>query len=145
MSTATLRQQDPSVFRRLLAEQDARCAVCGRSYQGKYEFHLDHIVPWRLGGNAIWNLQLLCSDCNRGKRDTISAMQYPAYHNWCYGDTAPLKSATLQTRYVRLAMSAECSTPGCSSGPREQELRVARRLESGLWVLDNLRVLCGAH
>jgi hypothetical protein len=45
-----------------------RCCICGRS---GVELEVDHRLPAAQGGSdALDNLQTLCFDCNRGKRDS---------------------------------------------------------------------------
>ena len=52
----------------LLKAQNGRCAYCrSKLIDGKY--HIDHIIPVRLGGgNDISNYQLACVPCNITKR-----------------------------------------------------------------------------
>jgi 5-methylcytosine-specific restriction protein A len=58
-STSTWRRLREIVIRR---DQNT-CQMCGQ--QG---FHVDHIVPRRLGGtDELSNLQLLCVQCNLSK------------------------------------------------------------------------------
>jgi hypothetical protein len=46
-----------------------RCRICGRS---GVELEVDHRIPVAQGGSdALDNLQTLCRDCNRGKRDSF--------------------------------------------------------------------------
>jgi hypothetical protein len=46
-----------------------QCRICGRS---GVELEVDHIVPVDHGGSdALDNLQTLCFDCNRGKRNSL--------------------------------------------------------------------------
>ena len=59
-----------SVRKRFLVfERDRyRCRICGRS---GIELEVDHVVPVAQGGSdASDNLQTLCFDCNRGKRQS---------------------------------------------------------------------------
>lgn len=47
-------------------KQRQKCAFCFKSIKKKY--HIDHIMPVKLGGqNYIWNIQLLCPTCNMRK------------------------------------------------------------------------------
>jgi hypothetical protein len=48
------------------------CVFCGASGQG-VRLEVDHRIPRARGGtDAIENLQTLCFDCNRGKRDSLA-------------------------------------------------------------------------
>jgi ATP adenylyltransferase len=53
----------------VLARSGGRCALCGATKKER-PLDVDHIVPRSRGGkNTIENLQVLCSKCNRSKRD----------------------------------------------------------------------------
>lgn len=54
---------------RVLKEAKGRCALCGATKNEKV-LDVDHIVPRSRGGKTEYeNLQVLCSKCNRSKRD----------------------------------------------------------------------------
>jgi 5-methylcytosine-specific restriction endonuclease McrA len=66
---------------RLISEKDRaevlrsqRCAMCGRTPLGDgVRLQVDHKIPLDLGGtNAIENLQPLCEECNRGKKNLFA-------------------------------------------------------------------------
>lgn len=64
--------RDPSKSLRydVLTRDKYKCVMCGRSpsTNPNIELHIDHIVPYSLGGETVIdNLQTLCSDCNLGK------------------------------------------------------------------------------
>ncbi len=67
------RQTIPLNVRWAVLKRDKyKCAKCGRSPSSnhKVELEVDHIIPVAKGGtNDIENLQTLCKDCNRGKKD----------------------------------------------------------------------------
>lgn len=52
------------------------CVLCGRSPEdSNVKLEVDHRVPFAAGGSDdIENLQTLCIDCNRGKRDSLVPM-----------------------------------------------------------------------
>lgn len=53
----------------LLREAKGRCALCGAT-KNERPLDIDHIIPRSQGGKTIYeNLQVLCSKCNRTKRD----------------------------------------------------------------------------
>ena len=55
---------------RLLREAKGRCALCGTTKDDR-PLDVDHIIPRSKGGKTEYeNLQVLCSKCNRTKRDT---------------------------------------------------------------------------
>jgi ATP adenylyltransferase len=54
----------------VLREANGRCALCGITKDDK-PLDIDHIIPKARGGKTVYeNLQVLCSTCNRTKRDT---------------------------------------------------------------------------
>jgi len=54
---------------RLLTEAKGRCALCGAT-KDERPLDIDHIIPRSKGGKTEYeNLQVLCSKCNRTKRD----------------------------------------------------------------------------
>jgi hypothetical protein len=47
-----------------------RCVYCGRNADDGVKLEVDHIHPFSKGGSSDKsNLQVLCFDCNHGKRD----------------------------------------------------------------------------
>ncbi|MFE8699756.1 HNH endonuclease [Cytobacillus sp. FJAT-54145] len=58
----------PLSLRFKVLERDRCCKLCGRSPKDGITLHIDHIVPYSLGGLTILeNLQALCQECNIGK------------------------------------------------------------------------------
>ena len=56
----------------VLKRDNYRCVKCGASPSNNHEIELevDHIIPVaKGGGNVLENLQVLCRDCNQGKKD----------------------------------------------------------------------------
>lgn len=54
---------------RVLQEAKGRCALCGAT-RDQYPLDVDHIIPRSLHGKTEYaNLQVLCSKCNRSKRN----------------------------------------------------------------------------
>ena len=52
----------------VLMRDGAKCRLCGATPQSGSTLHVDHIVPWSLGGQTVLeNLQILCEQCNIGK------------------------------------------------------------------------------
>lgn len=47
---------------------DGKCCLCGRGRHDSVSLHVDHIIPYSVGGlTVLSNLQTLCSGCNLGK------------------------------------------------------------------------------
>lgn len=54
----------------VLKRDEFGCVLCGRSGRG-VKLEVDHRVPISKGGSdSLDNLQTLCFECNRGKRDS---------------------------------------------------------------------------
>jgi len=64
----------PDLIRyRVLKEAKGRCALCGVT-KDERPLDIDHIIPRSKGGETIYeNLQVLCSKCNRSKRNQDDA------------------------------------------------------------------------
>ncbi|MGG2065896.1 HNH endonuclease [Bacillus sp. S14(2024)] len=53
---------------KVLDRDNGKCKLCGRTPSDGVKLHVDHIIPYSLGGLTILdNLQTLCDDCNIGK------------------------------------------------------------------------------
>lgn len=151
-SISDLRAQ-PELYRRLRGSQGARCAVCGCTFaDGPREETLDHVIPWRLGGDPPggWNWQLLCRRCNTAKDTLLGAYLAPEYSNWIFPDPIGQSGASgvelhERGRYLALRHFARCQEPGCEVTPQSGALKVVRTRLTGFSVLDHLTVLCEAH
>jgi len=58
-----------------VARRDGQmCQNCGKNVLD-HEIEFDHIIPFSKGGpTTVDNLRVLCTDCNRKKRDTLDDM-----------------------------------------------------------------------
>lgn len=66
----TSREPSKSLRYDVLKRDNFKCVICGKSPSTtpNLELHIDHIIPYSLGGETILeNLQTLCSECNLGK------------------------------------------------------------------------------
>lgn len=62
-----LRAFDDDVKKTKYAEQEGKCAICGKSFEYD-KMHADHITPWSEGGKTVpENCQMLCVQCNLAK------------------------------------------------------------------------------
>lgn len=55
---------------RVMKRDEFKCVLCGASPANNpgLELHIDHIVPWSMGGETVEeNLRTLCSGCNLGR------------------------------------------------------------------------------
>lgn len=60
---------------KVLSEYKATCMVCGATRKDGVKIHVDHIKPRSLYRELeldFNNLQVLCSDCNKGKGNDYS-------------------------------------------------------------------------
>lgn len=64
----TVRPAIPKRIREEVVQRDGHCCVyCGNT---SGPFDIDHVLPWSRGGsNAVSNLAVSCSSCNRSKSD----------------------------------------------------------------------------
>jgi hypothetical protein len=135
-------------YRRLMTAQASRCPVCGVRLERSGNESLDHIVPFNLIGDTMTgeNWSIMCASCNSGKTHWLSALQSAYATGWLYGQRTPsLQKMHPETRYAALALSGKCMVSGCAKTPRDGELLVRRKSETGLWVMGNLAVVCGEH
>lgn len=68
------------------------CAMCGRTPLGHgVRLQVDHRIPQEWGGdNSLDNLQPLCEECNRGKKDLFASFrQYAAAIKEAIGHSLP--------------------------------------------------------
>jgi len=62
----------PGIRFQVLKRDGYRCQMCGVTAQDDAKLEIDHIHPVsKGGGNELSNLQVLCRDCNAGKRDQL--------------------------------------------------------------------------
>lgn len=65
----------PLALRLKVMDRDGfKCVKCNANRQTNpaVKFHIDHIIPWSLGGKTeLDNLQLLCSSCNLKKNNKL--------------------------------------------------------------------------
>lgn len=57
----------------VLLRDNSTCRMCGRSVsEDGIRVHIDHIIPHSWGGKTeLENLQVLCSECNEGKKNFV--------------------------------------------------------------------------
>ncbi|MFV8668972.1 HNH endonuclease, partial [Ralstonia pseudosolanacearum] len=147
-------RQHPALYGRVKSRQGRRCAVCGTPFSGGSEEEtLDHVIPWRLGGDPPggWNWQLLCRRCNSAKDTMISAFTTPEYVNWIFDDLLQVKASEAGSflsekgRYLALTHYKICQHPGCTYSAKSRRLVVKKSQVTGFAVFDHLTVLCDEH
>lgn len=139
-------RSNTKLYQEIRARQGERCAVCGVPLaSGSVDEHLDHVVPFRLIGDAPdgSNWQILCTSCNLGKAEFLVPALRPTWHNWCYqeGSMAPvLEAISDEVRFAALWEAEVCCV--CGRSPRVCELVLTKKVETGPAVRTNLNVRC---
>lgn len=59
----------------VMIRDNSTCQMCGRTVKHDHiRVHIDHIVPLSWGGKTeLENLQVLCGDCNEGKKNFVES------------------------------------------------------------------------
>ena len=141
-SLAKLRS-NPILYKKVLTKQNYKCDICGVDYESNTNFHLDHIIPWRLLGDPDdgLNWRILCDRCNRGKGSFLSAMQTKEFNDWYYSNEQDQISEHLFDssilRYVCYAMNRNNKPINIGKG---KKFNLRKKVENGLFVFSNLEV-----
>jgi len=127
----------------LQRQQNWRCSSCGRYLNTQASVQVDHIVPVALSGlSEVDNYQLLCRECNSGKRALPSWFIAQPY-------LSEKEERSSQLRYCVLARAkGRCQQEGCELSVMDAELhpvQVITVARGGRWIFDNLRALCSFH
>lgn len=104
---------------RLLSEAKGRCALCGATKDERV-LDIDHIIPRSKGGKTVYdNLQVLCSKCNRSKRNTddmdfrnITSSTYTAKCIFC--EIARSRQAIVENEHAFMIVDKHPVTEGHS-------------------------------
>jgi len=151
-SISDLRSQR-DLYRRIRDRQGARCSCCGTTFlNGPKEETLDHVIPWRLGGDPPggWNWQLLCRRCNSAKGTLLTSCATREYYNWIFDDVAAIRDVkdlriSEQGRYVALRSHRSCNHHNCKNSPNNAAMFVTLEGHSSLPVFDHVGVYCEEH
>lgn len=144
-----LKRRGPGVssteWNNLERSQAFRCAVCGRRLSSESSPHLDHVIAVAIGGDScLSNYQLLCADCNSGKKALIGWVSAQPFID----ADRPSGGGSLRLRYAVLARSRGCcQRVGCESTIEEAELKLHQVIPTsrgGRWIFDNLESWCEA-
>ena len=59
----------------VMIRDNSTCQMCGKNVKDDHiKVHIDHIVPYNWGGKTEFdNLQVLCDDCNEGKKNFVES------------------------------------------------------------------------
>lgn len=146
----------------MLAAQSGRCAACGYAFAqhdiDAYDFtaeenseeqikglnppQVDHKIPVFIGGDARWNLQLLCRECNAAKGASLSWATHRAWVSRF--SPSDIKSATAGERWLILNRDGFCVD--CGQKPlelcKDARLVVAKKDKYLGWVIENMVARC---
>jgi hypothetical protein len=137
----------PILYKKIIARQKERCAVCGACFNNSVVETLDHIVPFKLIGDVPngANWQILCLECNQGKSAYLSVFQMPEFFNWLYSFSGERNSVANGLRYAVLMRDACCTYEKCGKTSSEAQLFVVQVRKFGLSVLDMMGTFCEGH
>ncbi len=127
---------------KLEEQQNGRCALCGCFLLPAVGPQVDHVIPVALRGKSEFsNYQLLCQNCNQGKKSMMG---------WLMG--APFlydaNRLSLRMRYCALARSRGTCGLACGNSSRNSEMEVATIIpvaRGGRWIFDNVMTVCRPH
>jgi 5-methylcytosine-specific restriction endonuclease McrA len=130
----------PQVYRQLMQRQNERCCYCGAQLIYGDNATLDHIWPFHLGDdpNDGANWCFACALCNRGKGEFPTYSLTGAGVNWISPNER--NELTAKARFATFARDRRCVV--CSTGPDTTVFCVVKKIDSGCWVLDNLKTVC---
>lgn len=134
----------------LFTRQGYRCAVCGWDFRvapgaertdTEAKATLDHIVSYRLGGDHMRNLWIICGLCNGIKGACLHVGEYGRVWigNHVYW-TSPRTTA-----FWTFLRDRRCRITSCARGPNVTRLYAVRQRRRGARTLDNLISHCDAH
>jgi 5-methylcytosine-specific restriction endonuclease McrA len=140
---------DEDEYLELEREQRGRCALCGVILIPSVRPHVDHRIPISLRGtNERTNLQLLCAECNLGKRALIGWIMGAPFLD--EGVTSKLRYCVLTRDHGMCRWLDEARSVGfeCAESSRSSAMEVLARIppqRGGRMIFDNLRTLCADH
>lgn len=131
------------VLARMLSDQNRRCGVCGAIFERETEreMTLDHRVPFRIGGNTLENLWLLCRICNRTKSDLIHISEDG--RTWINNHV--MLSRSRATAFWCMLRDGGCTYQHCATSPQTDAMMVVRHSNVGPWTRENCATRCSQH
>lgn len=121
-----------------------RCYWCGVELSGVSVIEtLDHLVPKHLGDDppSQQNWVIACRSCNLGKDDAMTWATHDHVSGFLrHAELQDSASISLAARWVVLGRDRKCSR--CQTSPCGSELRVRRRLPTGLSIPPLCESVC---
>ncbi|WP_109485781.1 HNH endonuclease signature motif containing protein [Occallatibacter savannae] len=139
-----------TVRRKLLDRQAHRCVVCGWHFRNQALHNrqpqhasptLDHIVPYRIGGDGLSNLRIICGLCNAVKGDRMHIGE----RGRVWSDNFIFLHNLKVVAFWAMVRDGRCEVGGCAATPEQTRLFVSRRLGKGQFVIDNCITRCELH
>lgn len=131
------------LYQKFLLQQNNRCNTCGTELDENNQ-ELDHIIPYKLLGDPLdgANWQILCSRCNSGKGGLFTPLQHNEFLNWIY-DKKDLEKVSDKLAFMLFVLDKRCHV--CGIDVSKSELKVRKRISTGLTVASNMTVTCIKH
>jgi hypothetical protein len=132
----------------LLEKQNWRCLVCGctlslgpdQDLSRKPE--IDHALPFRIGGNSLKNLRVLCHACNNIKSDDLASFSTSAVclNNFLKENRLGYLQRVTFWTFVR--DNSACQRDSCKRTSHVAQLFMEKKSALGRYVFDNCRTVC---
>lgn len=135
----------PVQFREIRDRQGGRCMWCGADFvRAEVDMTLEHVAPKHIGDDPEdgSNWGLACRSCNEGKEDAFSWAATKWAHDFVPRKFALGNQIRLEHRWTILARSPKCDR--CHTSPRQSELFVYKRIDTGLSVPSMCSTICEA-
>lgn len=136
--------------RQLYEQQGWRCSICGWDFrvaptpdrtEAEAKATLDHVIPYRLGGDNLRNLAIVCGLCNSVKGASIHVGEngrvWIGNHVYSQSERGAAFWTFLRDR--------RCRRPACLRDATTTRLYAIRHDDRGPWTVDNLTTSCAEH
>lgn len=143
-SSTRTKLSDDRKYTELFQKQNGRCNVCGISLNDVNR-QIDHIFPFCLGGmDTSDNYQILCSDCNLGKSDSLTWFTNNPFFSNIHENKI---SKSLRYSFL-IFKKSKCCFKECDYNKSNSKLHVELQVpwhKGGRPVFDNLKITCDHH
>jgi 5-methylcytosine-specific restriction endonuclease McrA len=145
-----LRDIPYPIRRSILERQKERCGVCGWHFRdsdspsrtaSEKAQTLDHRVPYRIGGDSLSNLWVLCGLCNMAKEATLHVGE----HGRVWSDNFLYERRTRLVAFWTFRRDGACQSEECNAGPTVSRLYAVRIRYRSATILDSMLTRCERH